>query len=507
MKTRGQKAAINTMVLVVFEVVTFICGLILPRFILLYFGSEYNGVTSSINQFFGFITILQRGIAGSTRFALYKVLANNDTLGISGILNATERYMRKVGAAILLYIGVIAVIYPYVANTVVSPYETRLLVLILGAVSFAQYFFGITYQILLIADQRQYVYSIINAIATIVNFALTIILIVIGCNIFTVKIGSSVIYVLVPIIVSVFVRKQYKINKKVPPNKIGLKGRWDVMWHTIADVVHKNVSLIVLTIFVDIKLVSIYTVYQLVINGIYRFLSIATLSIEAAFGNMLAKKETNSAYKHLENYEFFMCSFVSVIFSCVIVLIVPFVKLYTKGVTDVNYIQPAFAFVAVIAEMIMCVRQPYLTIVQAAGHYKQTRNGAFIEAGLNLGITLALTPFFGLIGAIVGTLVANSVRTIQYVLYLRKNIISRPAIKALKTIGWTIINVIMIYFASNAVLNGLNISNWLDWIIAGVCCFVIALAVTLVSARIFFKDRLKNLIKMLFNLMNKKVQA
>ena len=116
MKSRGQKALINTAIVGIYQVVYFICGLILPRYLLLHFGSDYNGVVSSANQFLSFITILQVGIAGSTRFALYKVLANDDIKGISGIVRATEKYMHKVGAVLLAYIAVLAFIYPYIST-------------------------------------------------------------------------------------------------------------------------------------------------------------------------------------------------------------------------------------------------------------------------------------------------------------------------------------------------------------------------------------------------------
>ncbi len=507
MKSRGQKAVMNTAVLGMLELVSFVSSLILPRFILLHFGSDYNGIVSSISQFFLFLTLLQMGISSSTRFALYKVLADNDMVGVSGILNATEGYMKKVGAFILFYIGIMAAFYPYIANTFIEHNEIRILVLLLGAGYFTQYFFGITYQILLIADQRQYIYNIIKAIALVVNLVVAIIIMEMGYSILAVELGTAVVSVLIPIVLYIVVKRMYKIDKKVPKNKIGLKNRWDALWHTVADVIHKNVGLAVLTFFADIKLVSIFTVHQLVLNGLFRVLSIFTSSLEAVFGNMLAKKETENAYKHLENYEFFMCSFISIVFSCALVLIVPFVKVYTKGVTDVNYIQPTFAAIAVIAQMILCIRQPYLTVVQAAGHYKQTRNGAFLEAGLNLVLTISLTPILGLVGVALGTFASNLVRTLQYIFYLSKNILLRPVTEPLKVIAWTAFNVTIVYFASNAVLSVLNMSNWLDWIIAGVCCFVIALAVTLVSARIFFNDKLKNLIKMLFNLMNKKAQA
>lgn len=482
----------------------FVCGLVLPRFFLVSFGSDYNGVISSVTQLLNFITVLQFGIAGSTRFALYKVLADNDSNGISGIVVATEKYMRKIGFVLLAYIGVLAFVYPYIASTSISAFDVGVLVLIVGASTFSQYYFGITYQILLTADQKQYVYNAIATVATIINTVLAVILIKANQNIFIVKSVSTIIYVLVPVVLSAYVRKTYNINKAVPQNKTALKSRWDVMWHTVANIVHDNTDLTVLTVFASTKQVSVYTVYYLVINGIYKVLSIFTNSLEAAFGNMFAKGEKDNAYKNLELYEFFMCSFVSVVFSCTLVLIVPFVKLYTSQVTDVNYIEPAFAVIAVLAQMVMCIRQPYLTVVRAAGHYKQTKNGAVAEAVLNIVISSVLTYFWGIVGVAIGTLVANLFRTLQFVMYLRKNIIDRPVFKPLLMILWTVVNVIVVYFlATQIILNVVCIDSWFDWLITGATCVVIAAIVTLLTSLIFCKNNLNKTVKMLKYMLKK----
>ncbi len=503
MKSRGQKALINTAVLGIYQAVYFVCGLILPRYLLLHFGSDYNGVVSSVNQFLSFITILQVGIAGSTRFALYKVLADDDIKGVSGIIRATEKYMRKVGLVLLAYIGVLSFIYPYISSTSIPAFEAGLLVVIVGASSFSQYFFGITYQILLTADQRQYVYHIIATVATVLNTVIAVILMKNGQNIFIVKLGSAVIYVLVPIVLSLYVRRKYKIDRSVPVDKTGLKGRWDVMWHSVANIVHNNTDLVVLTVLTDIKMVSVYTVYHLVINGLYKILSIFTSSLEAAFGNMFAKKETKTAYRNLEMYEFFMCCFVSVVFSVSLVLIVPFVKLYTSNVTDVNYIEPVFAVVAVIAQMVMCIRQPYLTVVQASGHYKQTKNGALAEAGVNIVLSVILTWRIGLVGVAVGTLVANLFRTVQYAVYLSKNVVNRPLHKPVLMMLWTAANVLVVWFVSKPLMALITIDSWMNWVLAGGICCAVAVFVTLLTSLVCCRKKLWFLLGIIKNLFVK----
>ena len=97
----------------------------------------------------------------------------------------------------------------------------------------------------------------------------------------------------------------------------------------------------------------------------------------------------------------------------------------TSGVHDVNYARPLFAFLATIAGAFSCFRIPYQSVVEAAGHFKQTRNGAFVEAGLNIGISIICVIKFGLLGVAFGTLVATIFRSVQYSTYLSRHIIKR----------------------------------------------------------------------------------
>ena len=102
------------------------------------------------------------------------------------------------------------------------------------------------------------------------------------------------------------------------------------------------------------------------------------------------------------------------------ICIVPFVSVYTRGITDANYIAPLFATILVVAYGSQCLRVPYFRVIKAAGHFKETQNGAYISAALNIVITVALVFKFGLIGAASGTLVAMIYHTCYFVWYFRK---------------------------------------------------------------------------------------
>lgn len=149
----------NTIVNLVAQLVAVVCGLILPRLILVNFGSEVNGLTSSITQFLNYITLLEAGVGGVARAALYKPLAEANTEKISAIVVAVEKFFQKIAKIFIVYMLILAFVFPRIAKSSFDYLYVASLVSIIGISTFAQYYFGITYQMLLQADQRKYIYK------------------------------------------------------------------------------------------------------------------------------------------------------------------------------------------------------------------------------------------------------------------------------------------------------------------------------------------------------------
>ena len=167
--SRGKKALYNSLSSILVQIVSIICGFILPRMVITTFGSAYNGITSSVGQFISVVALLRAGVGGATRASLYKSLANKDTDSISATIKATEQFMRKVSFIFLVFIFIFAAVYPYLVKDEFEWFFTFTLVLIISISTFVQYFFGITYQMLLQADQKQYISLLIEAITTALN--------------------------------------------------------------------------------------------------------------------------------------------------------------------------------------------------------------------------------------------------------------------------------------------------------------------------------------------------
>ncbi len=500
---RTRRAIKNVMASFAYNVVALVCGLIVPKLILSYFGSEYNGIVASATQFMNYITILTVGIAGPTRVALYDSLAKNDDEKTSGVLKATDIFMKKFSAAIILYAVAIMILLPVIAHTTIPKAEIAILVGIVSFSMFVEYFFTVANHTLLTSDQREYVYDISTSVTLLVNCAMTYGLIRTGYNIFIVKSVSSLIFLIKPLIIATYIKKQYNINRNVRPNDSALKQRGDAAATSIANIIHDNIDLVLLTCVVDIKLVSVYTIYNMIIIKIRAIMQMFTNGLEAGFGNIIAKGEKEALIKNFKLYEFLMFVFVSIVFPCVLVLIVPFVENYTAGVTDINYIIPSFAILMVISEAIYCIRQPYVTLVQAAGKYKETRNGAILEAVSNLLVSVILINLIGFQGVVIGTIVANTIRTVQYFVFIHREIVNLNLSNVIRKILWCGCNIIMICLCSEFVKRFVAFgANWFQWLWGSIIVFIIAVLITLTSAMIFYRQDFNGIKQVAIRVLN-----
>lgn len=352
-------------------------------------------------------------------------------------------------------------------------------------------FFGLTYQLLLQADQRHCVISFVQIGTTILNTILAAILIKFGAGIRVVKLGSAFAFSLNPIIINFYARKIYKIDKTIAPNTDAIKDRWDCFGLQVANFVNSNTDMFLLTVFTNVREVSVYTVYYMVTNGIRKLFLTFVNGIGSAFGNMFAKNEEENIRKNLLLFEQITFFIGNILFSVTLVMILSFVNIYTKGITDVNYIRPGFAYILVIATLFGVYRIPYQSIVEAVGHFKQTRNGAFFEAGMNIVLSVILVRRYGLVGVAIGTLAATVFRTFQYCIYLSKNLIKRSV--------WILIKRLLLSALTFSVIIGIcyclrfhQPNGYVQWILQAVPVLLIATIICLLIELVFYRQDLKN---------------
>lgn len=498
--SRTKKAIRNSLVALIGQGVALICGFVLPRLILVNFGSKYNGVTTSISQFIECIVLLRTGVGGVTRAALYHPLAERDTIKINGIVNATQRFMRKVAIIFAVGLVIFACIYPFFVTDEFEWIFTASLVIILGISTFTQNYFGITYQILVEADQKSYIYTLLSILSTILNTIFAVILINGGAGIHLVKLGSALAFSVNPLVLFFYTRKTYNLDSHTPPDNSAIKQRWDAFAQQIATFVTNNTDIMVLTIFANLKEVSVYSVYYLIAGRLTTLVQTVTNSMDAAFGNVLAKRETHVLQENFRIYEQLLYTISTFVFGCAMFLIEPFVMVYTAGVSDVNYSRIVFGMLMCFNQFLFCVRLPYQMITYAAGHFKQTRNGAIFEAVMNVTVSIVLVIRFGLIGVTIGTFCAYCFRTFQYAIYSSRNLLQRSVWVMLKLLIASILELLL-SFALIQLLTKIPyfkiINSYGKWAIYAICVAMIIGTIIFLFSFLVFNKQTKMMVKKL----------
>ena len=153
--SRSGRAKLNILFSLLGQFVTLVCGIIVPRMLIAAFGSEAYGATASIAQFLAYIALLEGGIGGVARAALYRPLAENDPQKIGEILNEIRRFFRTIAYIFAAYVLVLAIFFKPLSGTESLDWTTTfLLVIVISISTFAEYFIGISYSVLLQAAQK-----------------------------------------------------------------------------------------------------------------------------------------------------------------------------------------------------------------------------------------------------------------------------------------------------------------------------------------------------------------
>lgn len=490
---RTRKAILNSITSLALQLTSLLSGFILTRLFLAAFGSAVNGAVSSITQFLGYISLLEAGVGGVTRAALYKPLAEKNKEKISEIINATQDFFKKIAYIFVLYALVLSCTFHYISSSTFDWIFTATLVLILSASTFAQYYFGLAYSILIQADQRYYIVNCINIATTLLNVILSVFLLKLGCSIHLVKLCSTAVYVLRPVALNQIAKKYYHINTKAMPDKNAINQRWNGLGHHLAFYIHNNVDVMVVTVILGLKWSSVYAVYYMILNGVKNIVNAITGGGEAAFGNMIARHEQQILRNRFELLET-LTSITSIIFFTVSgLLLFDFIRIYTSGISDIEYIVVPAGILFCISEALHCFKQPLNSIILAAGHYKQTQTGAFIEAGLNLGLSVAFAFLFGLSGILLATIIATLYRILYFARYLKKNILYRPY--------WPLFKRLLINILAAAVavilfrlLPFSTSSNYIQWVLKAVAAtFVVTVTVLFINC-FFYRDNLYDIV-------------
>lgn len=486
--SRTEQFVKNTLATGLLQIITMISGFIIPKIMLVYFGSEVNGIVTSITQFIAYLTLLEAGLSGATVFSLYKPIAAGDTDAVNRILVAAKNLYYKTGHLFSCMVILCAAAYPFFIHTGKLDYgELFCLFCILGVNGVLEFYTLAKYRALLTADQKTYVISLASIAQVVLNVAIVAGLSLEGCSIVIVR-GAAVLAIFArTYILWRYCRRRYRfLDFSVSPNNEAMKQRWDALYLQILGAIHQGAPILIATFCLSLLDVSVYAIYNLVILGLNSLLGIFMTGLTAGFGDLIAREEKAAFHKAFREFEFLYNITITIIYSTMLFVYRPFIGLYTKG-SDISYLYPIFAFLMTVNGYAYNIKNPFGMLVISAGKYKETRVPTSIQGAIELVGGIVLSLLWGLNGLVIGSILSNLYRDIEFLFFSPKHLTCEPALHTVKL--WCVnIAIFCVAAIISFGLPDLSIERFSDWILFAVGTFLLCMLVVLSVNGLLFRQ-------------------
>lgn len=495
-KIHNKVTLLNILSNCILQFVTIISGFVIPKIILNYFGSEVNGLISSLNQFLNYIYLVEGGLTGVITASLYKPIVNKEYDKISSIIKTANKFYKKIGLIFVIYTIILAIAYPLIVDVHFSFSYVFILTLILSTSLLIQYLFSISIRILLNADKKVYIVAFTQSLILILSCVFAYLSVKIYPSIHVLKGITGLLFLLQPIIFNKYQKEFYKLNLNAKEDNDLLRNRWDGFAINIAYFIHNSTDITILTFLKDLSIVSVYSVYALVTSGIRSLINSITVGINPVLGQAYARGNLEEINNKMDMYEYIIFMLVFIIFSVGALLITPFVMLYTNGIKDANYFQPLLGYLMLIAEALYLLKFPHLNLAYVANKFKEITKPAFIEAFINIVLSLILVFIYGINGILIATIIAMIYRMIYHVNYTKTIIPNRsPIIFYKKFFVFCFFDLIAICIS--ILLIPVVKGGILNWLFSAFIYTIVFLVVYSVASLLLYKNEINYLINYL----------
>lgn len=474
------------------QVIILALGLFIPRIILTHYNSDINGLTSTITQIFSYMALLEAGIGQATMNALYPFINqdNYEEKKISEVMSVSRNYYRKITVVYAIVIVLMSLVLPIILKTNV-PYFTVFGVILFEGMTQVVSFWSIqNWTMLLNVDGRNYIKSNIELVNKILCYTIKIILALKGVNIAFVQFGFFIISLFKYVLYRRYMAIHYSWVDFKCENKdnLKLKDRNSYIITEIAWTVFSSTDMIVLSIFCSTKLASVYSVYNMV------FIAITNL-LDAVYNGVrfnLGQAYHDNLKKYRTTHDLFNSIFMGTMTSLICVaylLIIPFIRIYTKGVDDVNYINQTLPIMFCIIQLVSWSKYMAGNLMGLSGNAKKLSYISMVEAVINLTASIILVQKFGIVGVLIATVLAQPLKSIYCNWFSDYQIMKRNGKRTISILGVNFLCFIAIVVFSSTIQ--INITSYGRLFVCGGILSILSFSFIMMVNMLINKDLLK----------------
>lgn len=408
-KMRTDNVLKNVVATWIGQIVIVVCNLISRAVFIKILPIEYLGLNGLFNNVLILLSFADLGLGLSVSYYLYEPLAKKDDARITYIIRIYKKIYSLLGCVIFV-VGVLLIPFLSVILKDCKIFEIKQIYL-LHIINTSISYFNVHKVTLLSADQKNYINSMYTNTVKIMQVVLSSIILFITQNYIAYYLVQIVATVVINGLISGYVNKIYPyINDKVDVShirKIGHEIKENIgamVLHKFSSVIVNGTDNILISLYVSIVSVGLYSNYSMIINNISNVLSQFFWSMASGIGNFAAsesyKKKTQLFYTLLF-LEFWLYGFCSI---CLFVLLSSFIKIWLGAEFILGQ---DIIFVLVLNFYMQGMRKIVLAFRDAEGLFRQDSYKAVLEAIINLVVSLYLVQRMGLVGTFIGTVIST----------------------------------------------------------------------------------------------------
>jgi len=498
---RTKKSFLNLLTDLIPLVIISVLGIFKLKLFINILGNETLGLYQLYSQVMVYIALVDGGLGSALLFALYKPNSSGDTKKFNEIIAAGYKIFSLIG---IIIFGIVLVISPFVhfliKDTIFSNGFVALTFVIFALSNVVEYFF-VPHRSILEVKEKKYISNICIQLGQIILSATEIVMLLLKCKFVNILLMHVIIRLLSNIVVAIICKKtfpEYKVSKLTKKDFEFTKQIKHLVFHKINGLVIYNIDVLLISKFLGLAEVAIYSTYNYVINMLRNILGKISGSITAIIGNYLSTGETEKSYSLFKEFRSMMF-FVAILVSVPLFFALgDFIDIWYEGKIQTQFlITLAFA----IYMYIYVIKIPTTTFVTSAGLFKETKVSALCDTIINFTLSVVLVFGVGISGVVFAT--ALSAFIAEYI--LKNNVLYKNIFKDYKSIEFYKENLKFFIFTLIDVAFGylifmnVNITNIFSWFFVYLVYFVINGIITFGVFYLFkeikFIDRFRYLLK------------
>ena len=394
------------------QVITLLLNFVSRTVFIRYLGNDYLSCEGLLTNVLTLLSFSELGIGSAIIQSLYKPCAGKDYEKIGQLLTLFSKAY-KIIAITVSALGLC--IFPLVSHLrgdlAIQNTEFLIIYFLFLGNTVASYICGYK-RSFLIADQRNYVVSLIHQGAIILKTVLQTLLLVLTKNYYLYLTIAIVTTILNNVVCNIITNKKYPQllqhkNKKLPRDeqKSIFKNIYSIFQYKVGSVILNGSDNIIISSVLKTTLVGLVSNYNMIILALQSIMNQAFASIQATVGNHVVSESKENQYDIFQTLwliSYWVVGFISVE---LLLLVSPFVG--NVWLSEEYLLSFETVLMLVLSFYVLMINSIPSTYRTALGYFNEAKWSPLAAAGINVILSVVFAKFWGLAGIFAATVISR----------------------------------------------------------------------------------------------------